>query len=118
DEMELFSDLDCLALCERTDRAPFKSQPKARNLSYEYSFDVEKAFTGAAKSFYLLGVEKVDGKNATVSFVAEESNSDKGLIVVKAKDEPPITISLIPDDYIRTDVITEAIFRTVTEYKQ
>lgn len=118
DEMELFSDLDCLALCERTDRAPFKSQPKARNLSYEYSFDVEQEFKGAAKSFYLLGVEKLDGKNATVSFVAEESNLDKGLIVVKAKDEPPITISLIPDDYIRTDVISEAIFRTVTEYKQ
>lgn len=118
DEMELFSDLDCLAFCERTDRAPFKSSPKARNLSYEYSFDVEQEFKGAAKSFYLLGVETSDGKNATVSFVAEESDLDKGLVVVKAKDEPPITISLIPDDYIRTDVISEAIFRTVAEYEQ
>ncbi|ABE74716.1 TM0106 family RecB-like putative nuclease [Psychrobacter cryohalolentis] len=118
DEMELFNDLDCLALCERTDRAPFKSQPKARNLSYEYSFDLEQEFKGAVKSFYLLGVEKSDGKNATVSFAAEESDLDKGIIVVKAKDEPPITISLIPDDYIRADVISEAIFRTVAEYEQ
>lgn len=118
DEIELFDDLDCLALCERTDRAPFKSQPKARNLSYEYSFDVEQEFKGAAKSFYLLGVEKLDGKNATVSFVAEESNLDKGLIVVKAKDEPSNIVSLIPNEYIDTSIISDALFRTVTEYEQ
>lgn len=118
DEMELFEDLDCLALCERTDRAPFKSQPKARNLSYEYSFDVEQEFKGAAKSFYLLGVETSDGKNATVSFVAEESDLDKGLIVVKAKDEPSNIVSLIPNEYIDTSIISDALFRTVTEYEQ
>ncbi|MGO2302681.1 TM0106 family RecB-like putative nuclease [Psychrobacter sp. AOP7-D1-15] len=118
DEIELFDDLDCLALCERTDRAPFKSQPKARNLSYEYSFDVEQEFKGAAKSFYLLGVEKLDGKNATVSFVAEESDLDKGIIVVKTKDEPSNIVSLIPNEYIDTSIISDALFRTVAEYEQ
>ena len=118
DEIELFDDLDCLALCERTDRAPFKCQPKDRNLSYEYRFDVEQEFKGAAKSFYLLGVEISDGKNATVSFVAEESDLDKGIIVVKTKDEPSNIVSLIPNEYIDTSIISDALFRTVAEYEQ
>ena len=118
DEMELFNDLDCLAICERTDRVPFKSSPKARNLSYEYRFNPEQEFKGASSNFYVLGLETSEGKNAKVGFVAEESDLENGLIVLKAKDEPPSMVSLIPDEYISTDIISGALFRTVAEYEQ
>ncbi len=118
DEMELIDDLDCLALCERTDREPFKSSPKARNLSYEYRFDPKQEFKGASSSFYLLGVETSEGKNAKVGFVKEESDLETGLIALKTKNEPPSTVSLIPDEYINANIIAEAVFKTVSEYEQ
>lgn len=118
DEMELFNDLDCLAICERTDREPFKNSPKARNLSYEYRFNPEQEFKGASSNFYVLGLETPEGKNAKVGLVAEESDLENGLIVLKAKDEPPSVVSLIPDEYISTDIISGALFRTVAEYEK
>ena len=118
DETELIDDLDCLALCTRTDRPPFKYSSRDKNLSYEYRFDIEQEFKGAASSFYLLGVETSDGKSAKVSYIAEESNLDKGLIVLKAKDEPPSMVTLIPDEYISTGIISDALFRTVSDYEQ
>ncbi len=118
DEMELFNDLDCLAICERTDRVPFKSSPKARNLSYEYRFNPEQEFKGASSNFYVLGLETPEGKNAKVGLVAEESDLENGLIILKAKDEPPSMVSLIPDEYISTDIISGALFRTVAEYEK
>lgn len=118
DEIELFNDLDCLAMCERTDREPFKSPPKARNLSYEYRFNPEQEFKGTSSDFYVLGVATSEGKNLKVGLVAEESDLENGLIVLKAKDEPPTMVSLIPYEYISTDVISGALFRTVTEYEQ
>ena len=118
DEMELFNDLDCLAICERTDRVPFKNSPKARNLSYEYRFNPEQEFKGAANNFYLLGVETSEGKNIKVGLVAEESDLENGLIVLKAKDEPPSMVSLIPDEIVPSKIIAEAVFETVAEYEQ
>ena len=118
DEMMLMDDLDCLALCERTQRAPFKSSPKARNLSYEYRFDINQEFKGTANSFHVLGVETSEGKNVKVALVADESDLENGVIVLKAKDEPPSMVSLIPDELVPSKIIAEAIFKTVAEYEQ
>ncbi|AMT97243.1 MULTISPECIES: TM0106 family RecB-like putative nuclease [Psychrobacter] len=118
EEVMLMDDLDCLALCERTQREPFKSSPKARNLSYEYRFDINQEFKGAANNFYVLGVETSEDKNVTVGLVKEDSDLGNGVIVLKAKHEPPSMVSLIPDELISSKVIAEAVFKTVVEYEQ
>lgn len=41
---ELEDDMDCLANCQRTGRAPFKPGERARNLAYEYRFNVNQEF--------------------------------------------------------------------------
>lgn len=110
-------DLDCLANCQRTDREGFKPKPKSRNLAYEYQFDPEQEFKGAAKEFYLLGVEEDDGKRSRATFVKEESDLDMGLIVFQSKDEPPHNISLIPDGYVNAVVIENAIGQVVSDFE-
>lgn len=114
---ELLDDLDCLALCKRTKRAAFKHKPKARNLSYEYYFDPAQEFKGASKSFYLLGVEKEDGKNAKVTYIAEESDLDNGLITLQTKLEPPQVITLVPDEYVGPDPIPHSIDQVVADHE-
>ena len=109
--------MDCLANCQRTDREGFRPKPNSRNLAYEYQFDPEQEFKGAANYFYLLGVEEEDGKRSKVTFVKEESNLDNGLIVLQAKHEPPHTVSLIPDEYVNAGVIEKAIDQVVTEFE-
>ncbi len=116
--VELLDDLDCLALCERTAREPYKHTPRARNLSYEYSFDQAQEFKGAANQFYLLGVESEDGSAAKVTFVKEESDLDNGRIVVQSKNAPPKVISLVPDEFISPHPIPQAINDSVIEYEQ
>ena len=118
DETELFDDLDCLALCERTEREPFKSKPRARNLSYEYRFNPQQEFKGSNGSFYLLGVESDEGRNVKVSLEAKDSDLDNGIIVVKAAVEPPRLITLIPDELVSTKVIEQALAQIVSDYEQ
>lgn len=117
-ETELEDDLDCLAGCTRTDREAFKPTPRARNLAYEYSFDPAQEFKGAQKQFYLLGIEDEDGKRAQVSYKEEHSDLERGLIVLQAKDEPPGTVTLVPDEFVRPDPIPQAINDIVAEYEQ
>jgi uncharacterized protein len=116
--VELLDDLDCLALCERTEREPFKPTPRARNLAYEYHFDPAQEFKGAAKHFYLLGVESEGGSSTKVTFIKDESDLDNGIIVVQAKTEPPAEISLVPDEFVNPNPIPQAINASVTEYEQ
>ncbi len=116
--MELMDDLDCLAICERTEREGLKPTPRARNLAYEYRFDPTQEFKGAQNQFYLLGVETDDGKPAKVTFVREESALDDGLIVVQSKHEPPSVISLIPDEYVNPNPIPQAIDRIVSDFEK
>ena len=115
--VDLQDDLDCLANCQRTGREGFRPKPNSRNLAYEYQFDPAQEFKGAANYFYLLGVEEEDGKRSKVTFIKEESNLDKGLIVLQAKHEPPHTVSLIPDEYVNASVIEKAIDQVVTEFE-
>ena len=116
--VELLDDLDCLAFCERTEREPFKPTPRARNLAYEYRFDPTQEFKGAARQFYLLGVESEEGRSTKVTLIKEESDLDNGIIVVQSKKEPPEGISLVPDEFVSPHPIPRAINDSVTEYEQ
>ena len=116
-EEELFDDLDCLAFCKRTKREPFKPTPKARNLAYEYQFDVGQEFKGAADYFYLLGLEDENGKNIKVKFCSEESDLENGLVFLQSKNEPPSVVTLIPDEYVNPEPIPQAIYQSVADYE-
>lgn len=115
-EEELFDDLDCLALCKRTDRAPFKPTPKARNLAYEYQFDLNQEFKGKADRFYVLGFDDENGKSVAASLCDEESDLANGRIVVQSKNELPAIITLVPDESINPKPIPSAIYKTVSEF--
>ena len=115
--IELMDDLDCLACCESTDREPFKPTPRASNMAYEYRFDPSQEFKGAQKQFYLLGVETEDGNTAKITFVRDESDLENGLVVLQSKEEPPMIISLVPDECVNPNPIPKAIDLTVNEYE-
>ncbi len=114
---ELMDDPDCLACCERTEREAFRPTPRARNLAYEYRFDPGQEFRGVQQSFYLLGVETEDGNTAKATFVKDQSNLGKGLIMLQSKTEPPAIISLIPDEYVNPNPIPQSIFQFVSDYE-
>lgn len=116
--VELLDDMDCLACCERTERAAFKPTPRARNLVYEYRFDPTQAFKGVSKQFYLLGIEADAGNTVKVAFIKESSDLENGLITIQAKEEPPEIISLIPDEYVNPNPIPQAIDASVFDYEQ
>ena len=107
-----------MALCERTEREPFKSTPRARHLSYEYRFNPNQEFKGSNGSFYLLGVESDEGKNVRVSLEEKDSDIGNGILTVKAGVELPKVITLIPDEFVSTKVIEMALFQIVNDYEQ
>ena len=108
-EDELLDDFECLAYCSRTNKSPYKPKPKSRNLAYEYSFDPNQEFKGASDSYYVLGIEGSNGKNLTVAYVKEDSCLEEGKIVLQMKEELNEIITLIPNEYVNTDPIPEAI---------
>ena len=107
-----------MALCERTEREPFKSTPRARYLSYEYRFNPNQEFKGSNGSFYLLGVESDEGKNVRVSLEEKDSDIGNGILTVKAGVELPKVITFIPDEFVSTKVIEMALFQIVNDYEQ
>jgi predicted RecB family nuclease len=110
--VELEDDLDCIASCVRTQRAPFKETDKARNYCFEYKFDTRQEYKPLKNgSVYLLGPEL---KKATVAH--ELSDFDKGLVVIKTKDEPEPIISLIPDEYVAPGEIQSAIDEVIANF--
>lgn len=115
---ELENDLDCLINCHRTEREAFKPTPRARQLVYEYAFDPQQDFKGSSKNYYLLNKETEDGKKIKVEFVKDESDLKSGLICLKAKEEPAITISLIPDEYVNPNPIPQTLERIIRDYDQ
>ena len=113
---ELKDDMDCLAVCVRTDKAPEKPTPKAKHLAYEYQFDADQEFKGAVKEYYILCAETEDGKSVKVKYIKDLSDLDNGLISVQSKEEPPQVITLIPNEVLRADIIESAIFDMVKDF--
>ena len=113
---ELIDDLDCLAYCERTEREAFKIK---RSFGFEFSFDPNQQFKGNNNSFYVLGEEDVDGKRIKATVDKDESDLAEGRVVFKStKDELPILISLVPDEYVRPDPIPAAINSQVQSFSE
>lgn len=108
-EDDLYDDIDCLTYCERTDKAPFKAKPKARNLAYEYQFNPNQEFKGAAKSYSILGHQTDDGKELKLTFVPEHSQLDKGIITLQMKEELKGPITLLPDEFVNPEPIPTAL---------
>jgi uncharacterized protein len=109
EDHELLDDFNCLANCTRTNKAPFKPTPRARNLAYEYKFDPAQEFKGITKDYYILGEKTEDGKDCKVALVKEQSNFEEGIIVLQANNEPPSVINLVPDEHINPKPIPESI---------
>lgn len=107
-ETELFDDLDCIAGCVRTERAPFKSGPKDRHLTYEYRFDPGQDCKGLPGSYHVLdGGSKVD---------VAALDPATGQLLVKARAEPPARITLVPDEFVNPHPIPAAIEAVATNY--
>lgn len=110
--VDLEDDLDCVASCVRTSREPFKETDRARNYCYEYQFDINQEYKLLSNdNAYLLG-PNLD----KVALVHEECDFDKGLVVVKCKEEPEQVISLIPDEYVAPGAIQTAIDDVVADF--
>jgi uncharacterized protein len=106
---ELIDDLDCLALCQRTDTLPFKPTERARNLAYEYKFDVEQEYKGVSSQVYLWGEEDENGRNTKAAYLSNHSKLDDGIIMLQSKDALPELVTLIPDEYVNPKPIPDAI---------
>lgn len=110
---KLEDDIDCLANCERTNRAAFLPTPRSRNLAYEYKFNPDQEFKiPGQKSMYLLGIEM-----KTVTYLSEFSNLSKGLCVVQSAEDPGLVITLIPNEYVNPAPIPSAIDDVVAKYE-
>jgi predicted RecB family nuclease len=103
-ESELFDDLDCIAGCRRTDRAPFKSKPGERNFTYEYRFDPNQECKGLSGNYYVL-----EAPDAQVTVVSIDSTA--GQVLLKTRTEPTAHITLIPNEFVNPVPIPGAIER-------
>ncbi len=115
---ELMNDIDCLAHCVRSEKPPFKPSPKARNLVYEYKFDSNQEFKGTCEKYFVLGKERPDGKNFSVTHIKEYSRLAEGVIALQAGESLDDVISLIPDENIPVDPIPEAIVEQVQRFER
>jgi uncharacterized protein len=106
---ELVDDIDCLALCIRTNKLPYKLKPRDRNYIYEYKFDPSQEFKGDCKQYIVLGVERDNSKSFNVETIKEKSCFATGLVALKSSQELESIITLIPDENIPVKPIPEAI---------
>jgi predicted RecB family nuclease len=110
---ELVDDLDCIAMCERTAREPFKPTPRARQLAYEYRFDTNQEFKAPREGgqMWVLGH---DGVKVTL----HDFDANAGRLTVKSNEKPPTTVTLIPNDIVHARPIPEAIESVARRYAE
>lgn len=108
-EMELFDDLDCISGCVRSDRAPFKSAPADRNLTYEYRFDPNQECKGLSGAYHVLEIA-----GSKVDVVSMDSST--GTVLVKSRAEPAARMTLVPDEYVNPNPIPAAIEAVALAY--
>ncbi|ETO92001.1 TM0106 family RecB-like putative nuclease [Legionella oakridgensis] len=115
---ELFDDIDCLAYCVRTDKAPYKPTPRSKNLAYEYRFDPSQEFKAATDKYKVLGEERPDGKTLSVTVVKEDSRLNEGIIVLQTGANLSEVVTLIPDEDINAEPIPTAIMHRAEQFYQ
>lgn len=116
--LELMEDLDCLGGCIRTSAPAFKPTDRARNMAYEYSFDIEQEFKGATNRLYVLGIEAANGRALTVKYLEEHSDLEAGRIVVQSSIQLPSVVSFVPDDIVPAGHIPRAIQDVVSRFDE
>jgi len=116
EESELYDDLDCLAYCKRSSAQPFKLNPESRSkkLVYLYQFDKNQKFKGTAKEYWFLNSED-KSKMLKANFVKEHSDLSKGIIALSAGVQPPMSSTIIPEEYINSEVIKRSILDQVKD---
>lgn len=113
---ELVDDLDCLAHCIRTDKAPYLPTPRSRNFIYEYTFNPNQEFKGASEKYFVLGKERADGKTLSVTYIKEASHLGEGSIALQTGEALDNILTLIPDENVPVKPIPEAITKQVQAF--
>lgn len=102
-EVDLMDDMDCLAGLSRNRRIPYPPTARSRTrLVYEYNYDADQPFRGAARQFQILGP---GDRNVS----AHEVDIDRGFISFASSVELPAQMSIIPNDIVRSHPIPLAI---------
>lgn len=113
-DSDLLIDPDCIVNCRRTEKPPYKPTPRAKNLAYEYRFDISQEVRKFAKTYGLKDAEvDENGKVPTRSALINESDLEAGIVTITSKDEPPFEVTLVPFEIIGTVVISTAIEKVV-----
>lgn len=113
-EEELINDVDCLGGLQRTDQRPY---PVARSMIYQYRYDPEqetKLHPGSACYF---------GQNLNNGVTIHSLDQQSGLVEIKkaGTDECstlPARLSLIPKEYVDSQIIAEAVYRYVEAWSR
>lgn len=108
--IELLDDLDCLALCART------NTPALQARAYAYKFPSQE-FKDAHNEYHALSADDTSNEHTTVKYLKDYSNLKEGLIVLQATHEPPAIITLIPNEYVSPNPIPNAIDHVVAQYE-
>lgn len=116
DEQTLFEEIDCLANAQRTLTKAFKQKESDRNFCYEYQMDLSQEFKvphigQSGKRFYLQATELL-----AVTMV--QFNQETGRFLIKAKNEPGNSVTLIPDEYVNPDPIPATVLSLAEAYLQ
>jgi predicted RecB family nuclease len=125
DEADLYTELDCLAGLERTDRPPFKPTPKSRSLAFEYRFDPQETKLKDGTSCWFSPEQKQKGctlnsldlQQGTVTI----SISEKTLKDIQQQEpgwEPPNRTSLVDCNFIKTTELSNSILETVKDWSE
>ena len=101
-EIEFYDDMDCLAGLTRTSTEPYLPTSRSRNYVYEYQYDTDQPFKGAAKNFYVL-------EHEGMKVARRDYDPDKGLISFSYKEELPSRMNILPDQFVGPKPIPEAI---------
>lgn len=97
---QLYDDMDCLAHARRTTTPEVR--PTRGNPIWEYRYDPDQPFKGTAKVFKAIALEEL-------SLQAKDHDPFTGRICFSARTEPPASLDLIPDEYVRAKPIPQAI---------
>ena len=106
-EQELIDDFDCLGGLQRTSKPP---TPIRRSYLYEYRYDFDqntKLHEGSTCYF---------AHDLSIRTTIEHLDTGQGLVEITlgpSVPEAPKLLCLIPDEYVRADVISDAVFRYV-----
>lgn len=111
-ELELVHDFDCLGGLDRTTTPPRRVK---QSKSYEYKFDSDQNTKLHEES------ECFFAHDLAVSTIIEKLNLEQGLVEIRlgpTKAKPPKRLSLIPSEYVRADIIAQAVLRYVEAWSQ